>query len=95
VKVPEKLLMKARELVANDPFRVVPEYKNVYALCPLCGNASWVMGREKQEDMTPVVESEFGRPCDECERMQRLHPEVFAWVVSVLGFTLERVWSGT
>ena len=54
-----------------------------FSVCQLCGFPTW---RSTQGDSPTSRQFNIEGTCSNCESTERLHPEVFQWVLHVLAF---------
>lgn len=57
-----------------------------FTCCPLCGYLEWRMTQKDQLEDVTVQEDTMGRGCPRCQEVLHRDPEIFQWVLAVLGY---------
>jgi len=57
-----------------------------FELCPMCGRARWVCSDSSKPEQTVADVSSFSDPCVRCQEVHARSPEVFRWVLDVVGW---------
>jgi hypothetical protein len=60
-----------------------PEGEHHVGLCPLCAMPSWQLTHNSKPPAVIVTVDD--KPCSHCQDISFRHPEVFTWIVAVLG----------
>lgn len=57
-----------------------------FTCCPTCGFLEWRMTQKNEPDDVTVQEETMGRSCLKCQEVLHRDPEVFQWVLAVIGY---------
>lgn len=57
-----------------------------FTCCPTCGYLEWRMTQKDQLEDVTVHEDSMGRGCPRCAEVLQRDPEIFQWVLAVLGY---------
>lgn len=61
-----------------------------FTCCPVCGYLEWRMTQKDMPDDVTVQEDTMGRGCQKCEEVLRRSPELFRWVLAVIGYKVRK-----
>lgn len=59
-----------------------------FQYCPICGHAEWSSSDASKPEQTTIEPDWRNEPCRNCQSVFMRAPEIFNWVLNVIGHSL-------